>query len=178
MQVVLTKRDITNSTCCAQLMQWLAMAMSDYTQLWRLFPTVPSGVLLLDCLLTKPVDFSMHASHISWHSIEIPYSIMEPCTLYLIMAIIIMQRRRRNIFHETVTNLYTIRYEKCVYNTLLAHNVNYTGCAHTIARYYTMESGELRRLVFSTLADTTTDQQVKDKCEHIIDPYSTSTSNI
>lgn len=171
MQVTLSRSAIQKSTCCAQLMQWLALAMSEPSQLWKLFPVVVSGEAMLECFLTKGVDFCMYSSHVNWHGVEVPYSIMEPYTLYLIKAIIIMQRRRRSIFHETVTNLYTIRYEKCVYNTLLEHHIDYTQCAHIMARYYAAESRALRKVLYTTL-ENSEDQRTKDKCNAIIDPSS------
>lgn len=135
----LSLKSIQRCTCGAQLTKWLARAMSEPAQLWKIFTTIPNGISFLEAVVHNSVNFGLYPAHITWFGLEISYAVLEPYTLHLIYAIINLHRQRRTLFSETITNVYTIRYEKCIYNTLLEQHVQYALCALTCVAYYTAE---------------------------------------
>lgn len=139
MEITLSAKKIEQCTCGAQLIKWFARAMSEPRQLWRIFSMVSNGTSFIEAIVHNPINFGLYAAHISWFGMDISYAVLEPYTLHLICAIIKLHRLRRTLFTENITNVYTIKYEKCSYDTLLQQHVRYDLCALTCAAFYTAE---------------------------------------
>ena len=120
MVCVTSKSQIERCSSGSKLIEWLTISMWQRHQLSLIFQLhLYSPNLLARMFLTNKPDFTITATHITWYKLAIPYSALLPHAICIIQNIHKLHRERRNIFHETITNLYTMKYEKCIYNTLI-----------------------------------------------------------
>lgn len=120
MVCVTSKSQIERCTSGSKLIEWLSISMWQRHQLSLIFQLhlFPPNTLARMFLTNKP-DFTITATHVTWFKLNIPYSSLLPHSICIVEHIHKLHRERRNIFHETITNLYTMKYEKCIYNTLI-----------------------------------------------------------
>lgn len=115
-----SKKEIERCLSGTKLVEWLTISMWQPTQLSLLFQLqLHSPVELARMFVTNKPGFSITATHITWYKLHIPYSALMPHTICIIQQLHKLHRERRNMFHETITNVYTIKYDKCMYNTLI-----------------------------------------------------------
>lgn len=115
-----SKRDIERCSSGSKLAELFTITMWQPQQLSAIFQLqLHSPAVLARMFLTNQPDFSITATHICWYKMHVPYSALLPHAICIIQHLHKLQRVRRNIFHETITSVYTMKYEKCVYNTLI-----------------------------------------------------------
>jgi len=120
MVCVTSKSQIERCSSGSKLVEWLTISMWQRHQLSMIFQLhlYSPNTLARMFLINKP-DFTITATHITWYKLHIPYSALLPHSICIIQHLHKLHRERRNIFHETITNVYTMKYEKCIYNTLI-----------------------------------------------------------
>lgn len=150
MVCVTSKRQIERCSSGSKLIEWLTISMWQRHQLSLVFQLHlhPPNVLARMFLTNKP-DFTITATHITWYKLNIPYQALLPHAICIIQHIHKLHRERRNIFHETITNVYTMKYEKCIYNTLIEQMFNSKIAVLCIAAYFPAST----RLIFDELSD-------------------------
>lgn len=125
MVCVTSKSQIERCSSGSKLIEWLTITMWQRHQLSLIFQlhlTSPANITRM--FLTNKPDFTITATHITWYKLHIPYSALLPHAICIIQHLHKLHRERRNIFHETITNVYTMKYEKCIYNTLIEQMFN------------------------------------------------------
>ena len=137
MVCITSKSEIEACSSGSKLIEWLTISMWQRHQLSLIFQLqlYPPHVLTRMFLTNKP-DFTITATHITWYKLHIPYQALLPHAICIVQHIHKLHRERRNIFHETITNVYTIKYEKCIYNTLIDQMFDYKIAVLCLAAFF------------------------------------------
>ena len=150
MVCVTTKSEIERCSSGSKLIELLTISMWQRHQLSLIFQLhLYSPNILARMFLTNKPDFTITATHITWYKLQIPYQALLPHAICIIQHIHKLHRERRNIFHETITSVYTMKYEKCIYNTLIEQKFDSQTAILCIAAYFPAST----RLVFDELMD-------------------------
>ena len=122
--------------------------MADERQWCRILEQSPIEIeTLLTNLVSKPVKMSIESDHLWWAHCRLPFECLGRATLEALRTLVALQHQRQTLFTETLTPVYTIRYERCTLNVLLEQSFDRRAVLNVCAkRHPTAFTETLRRL--------------------------------